>query len=70
MLCKKCYKQMIHVMSFEKGKSTEFERCPKCFYETKHKNIKFDSFKTKTDKLKPCKYSSSMKGRNNNVKGK
>lgn len=50
MLCNKCYAKMLHIMRFEKGKATEFDRCPKCFYETRPQTIKFDSFKTKTEK--------------------
>ena len=40
MICKDCYVPMIGVMSFSKDKHEKFCRCPKCFGETKHQNIK------------------------------
>ena len=39
-LCKDCYIPMVGVMSFSKDKREKFCRCPKCFSETKHQNIK------------------------------
>ena len=39
-LCKDCYIQMVGVMSFSKDKNEKFCRCPKCYSETKHQNIK------------------------------
>ena len=38
-ICKDCYVPMIGVMSFSKDKHEKFDRCPKCFCETKHRNI-------------------------------
>ena len=35
-LCKYCYIPMVGVMSFLKDKREKFDRCPKCFGETKH----------------------------------
>lgn len=70
MFCKKCNEKMNHVMRFEKDKSTEFDRCPKCFYETKHKTIKFDTVKTKTDKLQTSKNSLLLKGKKSSSKKK
>ena len=39
-ICKDCYIQMVGVMSFSKDKNEKFCRCPKCYSETKHQNIK------------------------------
>ena len=39
-LCKDCYIQMVGVMSFSQDKHEKFCRCPKCYSETKHQNIK------------------------------
>ena len=39
-LCKDCYIPMVGVMSFSKDKHGKFCRCPKCYSETKHQNIK------------------------------
>ena len=41
-LCKDCYVPMVGVMSFSKGKHEKFNRCPKCFGETKHKKLRDD----------------------------
>ena len=38
-LCKDCYVPMIGVMSFSKDKREKFDRCPKCFGETKHRKL-------------------------------
>ena len=39
-LCKDCYIPMVGVMSFSQEKHEKFCRCPKCYSETKHQNIK------------------------------
>lgn len=41
-VCKRCYTQMVGVMSFSKDKHERFCRCPKCHGETKHQNIRDD----------------------------
>ena len=38
-LCKYCYIPMVGVMSFSKDKREKFDRCPKCFGETKHRKL-------------------------------
>ena len=40
MICKTCDIQMQSVMSFSKDKREKFDRCPKCFGETKHRKLK------------------------------
>ena len=42
IICKDCYVPMIGVMSFLKDKHEKFDRCPKCFGETKHKKLRDD----------------------------
>lgn len=42
MICKDCYVLMIGVMSFSKDKHEKFNRCPKCFGETRHKKLRED----------------------------
>lgn len=37
--CKDCNVKMIEVMSFSKYKKEKFERCPKCYSETKHRKL-------------------------------
>ena len=39
IICKDCYVPMIVVMSFSKDKREKFDRCPKCFGETKHRKL-------------------------------
>ena len=39
LLCKDCQTLMLNVMSFSKEKHERFNRCPKCFSETKHTKI-------------------------------
>ena len=41
-ICKECYVPMIEVMSFMKDKREKFCRCPKCYYETKHRKLRDD----------------------------
>ena len=33
---------MVEVMSFSKDKHERFDRCPNCYVETKHKNLKIN----------------------------
>ena len=40
IICKDCYIPMQPVMSFSKDKHEKFDRCPKCFGETKHKKLR------------------------------
>lgn len=39
-LCKDCYVPMVSVMSFSKDKYEKFNRCPKCYSETKHRKLR------------------------------
>ena len=41
-ICKDYYIPMVSVMSFSKDKHEKFNRCPKCFNETKHKKLRED----------------------------
>lgn len=36
MICKRCNIPMVRVMSFEKGKSSDFYKCRKCYRESRH----------------------------------
>ena len=38
-VCKDCNIPMQPVMSFSKDKHEKFDRCPKCFGETKHRKL-------------------------------
>lgn len=38
-ICKNCNSIMVEVMSFSKDKREKFNRCPRCYSETKHKSI-------------------------------
>lgn len=38
-ICKNCNTRMVGVMSFSKDKDERFDRCPKCYSETKHRKI-------------------------------
>ena len=38
-ICKDCYVPMVGVMSFSKDNHEKFDRCPKCFGETKHRKL-------------------------------
>ena len=42
MICKDCYVPMQPVMSFSKDKREKFNKCPKCFGETKHVKLRDD----------------------------
>ena len=39
-LCKDCYVPMVSVMSFSNDKYEKFNRCPKCYSETKHRKLR------------------------------
>ena len=39
IICRTCNIPMQPVMSFSKNKHEKFDRCPKCFGETKHRKI-------------------------------
>ena len=41
-ICKDCYVPMQPVMSFSNDKHEKFDRCPKCFGETKHVKLRDD----------------------------
>ena len=41
-ICKDYYIPMVSVMSFSKNKHEKFDRCPKCFGETRHKKLRED----------------------------
>lgn len=49
MFCKNCNVKMQHVIRFEKGAMFEFERCPKCYSESK--KVPY-TIKTKTEQMK------------------
>ena len=38
--CRDCNVLMQPIMSFSKDKHEKFDRCPKCFGETKHKKLR------------------------------
>ena len=40
LICRTCSIPMQPVMSFSKDKYEKFDRCPKCFGETKHKKFR------------------------------
>lgn len=37
--CRECNSRMVGVMSFGKDKNEKFDRCNKCFSETKHRKL-------------------------------
>ena len=39
-ICKDCNTPMQPIMSFSKDKREKFDRCPKCFGETKHVKLR------------------------------
>ena len=39
-LCKDCYVPMVGVISFSSDKHEKFDRCLKCYGETKHQKLK------------------------------
>ena len=38
--CRDCSTKMVGVLSFSKDKNEKFNRCPRCYSETKHNKIK------------------------------
>ena len=42
IICRTCNITMQPIMSFSKDKHEKFDRCPKCFGETKHKKLRDD----------------------------
>lgn len=38
--CRDCRTKMISILSFSKDKNEKFNRCPKCYLETRHQKIK------------------------------
>ena len=42
VICRTCNIPMQPVMSFSKNKHEKFNRCPKCFGETKHVKLRDD----------------------------
>ena len=42
MICRDCNVPMQPIMSFSKDKHEKFDRCPKCYEETKHKKLRDD----------------------------
>lgn len=42
IICRTCSIPMHPVMSFSKDKHEKFNRCPKCFGETRHKKLRED----------------------------
>lgn len=38
--CRDCNAKMVSVLSFSKDKNEKFNRCPKCYLETRHNKIK------------------------------
>ena len=42
IICRTCNIPMQPVMSFSKDKHEKFDRCPKCFGETKHVKLRDD----------------------------
>ena len=42
IICTTCNVPMHPVMSFSKDNHEKFDRCPKCFGETKHKKLRDD----------------------------
>ena len=38
--CRDCRTKMVGVLSFSKDKNEKFNRCPKCYSETRHNKIK------------------------------
>ena len=41
-ICRTCNIPMQQIMSFSKDKYEKFDRCPKCFGETKHQKLRDD----------------------------
>ena len=45
IICRTCSVPMQQIMSFSKDKREKFDRCPKCFGETKHRKLTDDDLK-------------------------
>ena len=41
-ICKDCYVPMQPVMSFSKDKQEKYNKCPRCYGETKHVKLRDD----------------------------
>ena len=41
-ICRTCNIPMQPVMSFSSGKHEKFNKCPKCYEETKHRKLRED----------------------------
>ena len=78
MICPKCHTAMRHVYSFSPKKNCEFDVCKNCYFETKHKRLKYDSIEImqnntehKVKKIKPKKeFKSNNKPNKKRKKGK
>ena len=42
MICKDCYVPMQPIMSFSNDKHEKFNKCPRCYGETKHVKLRDD----------------------------
>ena len=42
IICRTCNIPMQPVMSFSKNKHEKFNKCPKCYEETKHRKLRED----------------------------
>ena len=42
IICKDCYIPMVGVMSFSSDKHEKFNKCPRCYGETKHVKLRDD----------------------------
>ena len=62
--CRRCGTQMKHTVSADGKKITEFWRCPKCWFETKHVRI---VFKEEKAYVKNQKKTNSKKDVKNNA---
>ena len=41
-LCKECYVPMVGVISFSSDRHEKFNKCPRCYGETKHVKLRDD----------------------------
>ena len=42
MICKDCYVPMQPIMSFSNDKQEKYNKCPRCYGETKHVKLRDD----------------------------
>ena len=42
IICKDCYIPMVGVMSFSSDKHEKYNKCPRCYGETKHVKLRDD----------------------------